>query len=182
MHVQARYRLQLGLTLSLAAFLAACSSISETTRNAMSAVTPYKVEVVQGNFVSREQVQALQPGMSRQQVREILGTPLMTSVFHGDRWEYVFTIKRQGVEAQNRKLTVFFDNDRFVRAEGDEMPSEDEFVASLGSSNKKIKVPQLQATEEQLAKHKPAAKADAPATQETAQPRSSYPPLERNYY
>ena len=181
MHVQARYRLQLGLTLSLAAFLAACSSVSETTRNAMSAITPYKVEVVQGNFVSREQVQALQPSMSRQQVREILGTPLVTSVFHADRWEYVFTIKRQGVEAQNRKLTVFFDNDRFVRAEGDEMPSEDEFVASLGNSSKKIKVPQLQATEEQLAKHKPASRADAPAAQEAAQPRNSYPPLERNY-
>ena len=181
MHVQARYRLQLGLTLSLAAFLAACSSVSETTRNAMSAITPYKVEVVQGNFVSREQVQALQPSMSRQQVREILGTPLVTSVFHADRWEYVFTIKRQGVEAQNRKLTVFFDNDRFVRAEGDEMPSEDEFVASLGNSSKKIKVPQLQATEEQLAKHKPTSKADAPTAQEAAPPRNSYPPLERNY-
>ncbi|EXU81668.1 membrane protein SmpA [Comamonas aquatica DA1877] len=171
----------MALTLSLVSLLAACSSVSETTRNAMSSITPYKVEVVQGNFVSREQVQALQPGMSRQQVREILGTPLVTSVFHADRWDYVFTIQRQGVEAQNRKLNVFFEGERFVRAEGDEMPSESEFVATLGKPTGKLKVPNLQASEEQLAKF-PAAKpkaADAVA-RDTAQPQRSYPPLEAN--
>ena len=179
MHVQARCRLQVALTLSLASLLAACSSISETTRSAMSAITPYKVEVVQGNFVSREQVEALQPGMSRQQVREILGTPLVTSVFHADRWEYVFTIKRKNVQEQTRKLTVFFEGERFVRAEGDAMPSEDEFVATLGKPKNKIKVPNLQATEEQLAKF-PAAKAKAPeeSAEEPAPTQRSYPPLE----
>lgn len=181
MHVHARCRLRVTLTLSLVSLLAACSSLGETTRNAMSSITPYKVEVVQGNFVSREQVQALQPGMSRQQVREILGTPLVTSVFHADRWDYVFTIQRQGVEAQNRKLNVFFEGERFVRAEGDEMPSESEFVATLGKPTGKLKVPNLQASEEQLAKF-PAAKpkaADAVA-RDTAQPQRSYPPLEAN--
>lgn len=180
MHVQARCHLKVALTLSIASLLAACSSVGETTRNAMSAITPYKMEVVQGNFVSREQVEALQPGMSRQHVREILGTPLVTSVFHDDRWEYVFTIKRQGVEEQNRKLTVFFDGERFVRAEGDEMPSEAEFVATLGKPSGKLKIPNLQATEEQLAKFapKPAAAADT-VVEETAQPQLSYPPLER---
>ena len=178
MHVQARCRLRVALTLSLASLLAACSSIGETTRNAMSAITPYKVEVVQGNFVSREQVQALQPGMSRQHVREILGTPLVTSVFHADRWEYVFTIKRQGVQAQSRKLTVFFEGERFVRAEGDEMPSEDEFVATLGKPTGKIKVPELQATEAQLAKFPAAKKAADETATEAPQPQRSYPPLE----
>ena len=180
MHVQARCHLKVALTLSIASLLAACSSVGETTRNAMSAITPYKMEVVQGNFVSREQVEALQPGMSRQHVREILGTPLVTSVFHDDRWEYVFTIKRQGVEEQNRKLTVFFDGERFVRAEGDEMPSEAEFVATLGKPSEKLKIPNLQATEEQLAKFasKPAVAADT-VVEETAQPQLSYPPLER---
>jgi outer membrane protein assembly factor BamE len=178
MHVQARCHLRLALTLSLASILAACSSIGDTTRNAMSAITPYKVEVVQGNFVSSEQVQALQPGMSRQHVREILGTPLVTSVFHADRWEYVFTIKRQGVQEQSRKLTVFFDGERFVRAEGDEMPSESEFVATLGKPNNKLKIPNLQATEEQLAKFPSQPKAAESAEQDTAAPQRSYPPLE----
>ena len=77
---------------------AAAASTAQPQRFADS-ITPYKVEVVQGNFVSKEQVEALKPGMSRQQVRDILGTPLVTSVFHGDRWDYVFTLKRQGVRA-----------------------------------------------------------------------------------
>ena len=179
MHVQARCRLRVVLTLSLATILAACSSVSETTRNAMSAITPYKVEVVQGNFVSREQVDALEPGMSRQHVREILGTPLVTSVFHADRWEYVFTIKRKGVQEQTRKLTVFFEGERFVRAEGDPMPSESEFVATLGKPTGKLKIPNLQASEEQLAKYPVKPKAVEPSTEEALPIQRSYPPLER---
>jgi outer membrane protein assembly factor BamE len=101
-----------------------------------SVVTPYKIDVVQGNFVSREQVEALQPGMSRQQVRDILGTPLVTSLFHADRWEYVFTIKRPGEEIQTRKLTVFFQGDLLQRFEGDPMPSETEFVAPSGRAQR----------------------------------------------
>lgn len=153
MPVTACYRFRMALTLSSAAFLVACGSVSDTTRSAMNAIAPYKVEVVQGNFVSYEQVSALQPGMSRQQVRDVLGTPLVTSVFHADRWEYIFTIKRQGVDEQNRKLSVFFEGDRFTHAEGDAMPTESEFVSTLGKPDGKLKIPQLQATEEQLAKY-----------------------------
>ena len=123
------------------AVLAGCGSFDGASRRVANAITPYKIDIVQGNFVSREQVQALQPGMSRQQVREILGTPLVTSVFHGDRWEYVFTIKRPSSEMESRKLTVFFQGDTLARFEGDEMPSETEFVATLGSHKGKPKVP-----------------------------------------
>lgn len=146
-------------------------------------VTPYRADVVQGNFVSREQVDALQPGMSRQQVREILGTPLMTSLFHANRWEYVFTIRRQGVPDQSRHLTVFFDGDRFARAEGDEMPTEQDFVASLSSTVKNAKVPPLEATEAQLARFPKAGDAQAGDAAQKAEPapaapQASYPPLE----
>lgn len=182
MHVKARSCLRLTLPLSLAAVLAACSSINDATRSAMDAITPYKMEVVQGNFVSREQVQALQLGMNRQHVREILGTPLVTSVFHEDRWEYVFTINRQGVAQQRRKLTVFFENDRLSKFEGDEMPSETEFVAALGKPLSQRKVPELQASEAQLAKF-PASKARTEAASASSAPAApastrSYPPLE----
>ena len=91
---------------------------------------------MQGNFVSKEQVEALKPGMSRQQVRDILGTPLLTSIFHADRWDYVFTLKRQGVPPQERKLAVFFKGNVLDRFEGDEMPSEAEFVATLDNKRK----------------------------------------------
>ena len=105
---------------------------------------------MQGNFVSKEQVEALKPGMSRQQVRDILGTPLVTSVFHADRWDYVFTLKRQGVEPQQRKLTVYFKGDVLERVEGDPMPSEAEFVATLDNKRKSAKVPPLEASEDKL--------------------------------
>src|SRR5512133_480602 len=94
--------------LAACALAAGCGTFDNASQRIAGLVTPYKVEVVQGNFVSKEQVDAIKPGMSRQQVRDILGTPLVTSVFHADRWDYVFTLKRQGVPAQERKLAVFF--------------------------------------------------------------------------
>ena len=173
MLVPARWGAHRGAIVLLAAGLAGCAGTGERVA---SIVTPYKVDVVQGNFISREQVQALQPGMGRQQVREILGTPLMVSLFHGDRWEYVFTLKRPDVQAQTRKLTVFFKDNMMDRVEGDEMPTEAEFVASLSSKRATAKVPQLEATETQLERFPKATPAPAPAA--TPAPATSYPPLE----
>lgn len=183
MPVKARCSARLGLVLLIGASMAAlagCGSLDGASSRIAGIVKPYKVDVVQGNFVSREQVQALQPGMSRQQVREILGTPLVTSLFHSDRWEYVFTLKRPGEDIQTRKLTVFFKGDVLERSEGDEMPSETEFVATLGGRDgSKGKVPTLEATPEQLAKYPPSAKpAQAPAAATTAPAPTSYPPLD----
>jgi outer membrane protein assembly factor BamE len=114
--------------------------------------------------------------MGRQQVRDILGTPLVTSLFHADRWEYVFTLKRPGVEAQTRKLTVFFKGDALERYEGDEMPTESDFVAGLDTRKGKHSIPSLEATEAQLAKY-PAPAADK-AEPVPAEPARRYPPLE----
>jgi outer membrane protein assembly factor BamE len=160
--------------------LGACSSIGNSTRGALTAVTPYKVEVVQGNFVSKEQVAALKPGMSRQQAREILGTSLLTDVFHSNRWDYVFTIRRQGVEPQQRRLTLYFNGDVLDRFEGDPMPSEEEFVATLDTRARSGKAPPLEATEDQLKKYDPKDK-DKQSEDETKAPPplpAAYPPLE----
>ena len=139
-----------------------------------------QVEVVQGNFVSKEQVEALKPGMSRQQVRDILGTPLVTSIFHADRWDYVFTLKRQGVQPQERRLAVFFKGDALERFEGDEMPSEAEFVATLDNKRKARKVPAARGQRGQLKQFAPGAACAAAAAAGRASPRrrASYPPLE----
>ena len=164
--------------------LGACSGFTERTRGALAAVTPYKVEVVQGNFVSKEQVAALKPGMSRQQVREILGTSLLNDVFHANRWDYVFTIRRQGVDPQERHLTVFFNVELLDRFEGDEMPSEEEFVATLDTRKKSGKVPTLEASEDDLKKYAPKddeKKADAAKSAASASLPplpAAYPPLE----
>jgi outer membrane protein assembly factor BamE len=182
MPVQAHRSARLGVTLFIGACLTAmagCSSLNGAGSRLASVVTPYRVDVVQGNFVSREQVEALQAGMSRQQVRDILGTPLVTSLFHANRWEYVFTLKRPGQEIETRKLTVFFQGDVLERFEGDTMPSETEFVASLGSRSGKGKVPVLEATEAQLARFPaPERAAKAPPAPPAEAAPASYPPLE----
>ena len=143
--------------------LASCSSgtMNDSAINPVNWITPYKVDVIQGNFVSKEQVEQLQAGMSRDQVKGLLGTPLMASLFHADRWDYVFTLKRQGVEPQSFKYTVFFKGDQLERFEGDAMPSEAEFISTLSNKRKLGKVPVLEATEEQL---KSAEKSKSPAS------------------
>ena len=167
--------------------LASCSNgtLRSSTINPVNWITPYKVDVIQGNFVSREQVEQLQAGMTRDQVKAVLGTPLLSSLFHADRWDYVFTLKRQGVEPQSFKYTVFFKGDQLERFSGDSMPSEAEFISTL--SNKRVlgKVPVLQASEEQLkaAEKSSASKANADTRLDTvsvpAGPSSTvYPPLE----
>lgn len=97
---------------------------------------PYKTDVTQGNFVSKEQVSSLKLGMPRAQVMDILGTPLLVSVFHADRWEYVFTLKRQGVDTKPHKLTVFFKGDLLDKIDGSEMPTEQEFIDALSGTKK----------------------------------------------
>ena len=165
------------LGLAACAALGGCGTINSATQGLASSLAPYKVEVVQGNFVSREQVEALKPGMSRQQVRDILGTPLVASVFHTERWDYVFTLKRQGAVAQARKLTVYFKGNEMDRFEGDPMPSEAEFVATLDNKRKQAKVPVLEASEEALGKFsgRPAAQ---PGPAPEAPAAVNYPPLE----
>jgi outer membrane protein assembly factor BamE len=100
------HRARLSLFILACASLTGCGSFNGASSSIAGLVTPYKIDVVQGNFVSKEQAAALTPGMTRGQVRGILGSPLLTSIFHADRWDYVFTFKRQGVEPQARRVTV----------------------------------------------------------------------------
>ena len=168
---------RLALAAAACAVLAGCGSFDGATQRMAASITPYKVEVVQGNFVSKEQAEALKAGMSRQQVRDLLGTPLMASVFHGDRWDYVFTLRRKGVDAQTRRLTVFFKGDVLERFEGDEMPTEAEFVATLDAKRKAGKVPVLELSEDRL-KQLPVRTEAAAEPVAQPSPAASYPPLE----
>ena len=165
-------RLRRGLAVAVCAstlMLTACSSL----------VNPYRPEVVQGNFVSQEQVQALRLGMPRQMVRDILGTPLVTSLFHSDRWDYAFTINRQGAEPQQRRFSVFFKGDALDRVEGDPLPTEAEFAAKLDTRKAPKKLPELKASAEALAKFPAKAPvAPAPAKAASSSAPLTYPPLE----
>ena len=183
-----RYSIRSALKVSVLAAsvcmgLTACGSFSGVS-SPVNWITPYRVDIIQGNFVSKEQVEQLQAGMARAQVKEILGTPLITSLFHADRWDYVFTLKRQGVEPQSYKYTVFFKGDQLERFEGDAMPSEAEFISKLDNKRKLGKVPPLQATDEQLraadkpSSARPAAAAGSSAAVPVGPQTTVYPPLE----
>ena len=160
-------------------FVALACVVAGLGLTACSSNLIYKPEVVQGNFVSREQVQALRAGMPRQAVRDVLGTPLVTSLFHADRWDYAFTIRRQGAEPQQRRFSVFFKGDGLDRIEGDPLPTEAEFAAKLDNRRPPTKLPELKATEADLAKF-PAKPAPAAGAAQSAAPAGpvSYPPLE----
>lgn len=80
----------------------------------------YRIDIQQGNVVSQEAVAQLRPGMTRDQVRFLLGTPLLQDVFHADRWDYVYRLdRRQASTVEEGRLAVFFDKTgRVERWEG----------------------------------------------------------------
>lgn len=180
MPVFTAYRLT--LLAAACAALSACSSFNNVTGRVGNLVSPYKVDVVQGNFVSKEQKDALQIGMPRAQVRDILGAPLVSSVFHADRWDYVFTFQRQGQEPQQRKLTVYFKGDELNKVDSDELISEQEFVSSLSVGRRFGKVPLLEVPPEVLREFglpsAAAASSSAAVSAATTAAATRYPPLE----
>ena len=91
--------------------LAACSVVDQ--------VTPYKLDIQQGNVVTQDMVAKLKPGMTKAQVRFILGTPLITDVFHADRWDYVYRYQKAGTLTEERRVTLIFDGDTLKQVSGD---------------------------------------------------------------
>lgn len=159
------------------AALAGCQSL-QSSDSFLGVVTPYKVEVVQGNVVTKEQAEFVKPGMSRAQVRDVLGSPLLTDPFHGDRWDYVFTIHRQGAEPQLRRVVVRFEGEVLKSVDtGGELPSERDFVASIDTFKTARNAPALELTPEQV-KALPQPAAIAPSEAEPVGPVRDYPPLE----
>jgi len=175
--------------LTLVIGLSGCSSFNTSSLNTskinpVNWITPYRVDMIQGNFLSKEQVGMLKTGMSRVQVKDTLGTPLVSSLFHQDRWDYVFTLKRQGVEPQSFKYTVYFKGDELERFEGDTMPTEADFIATLASARKFAKALPLEATQDQLRSAEKSTASNATTSDpgktavEAPAPATAYPPLE----
>jgi len=80
----------------------------------------YKLEIQQGNVVTQEMIDKLKPGMTRSQVRYVMGTPLVTDPFHPDRWDYYYYLRRsKDKTGESRHLTVIFRNDVLAEVEGD---------------------------------------------------------------
>jgi len=120
--------------------LTACSNTPAVT----SYLTPYRVDVRQGNYVTQDMVARLKLGMSRDQVRFALGTPLVADMFHADRWDYVYRFQPGRGEAQSRRLVVFFEDGKLVRVGGDvvaETAASKEAAAASAPSARVIDVP-----------------------------------------
>ena len=108
--------------LALAALaLGGCKSLDEQLPTWRS-FGVYKIDINQGNYLSQDMVDKLKIGMTQPQVKQLLGTPLVTSPFRKDRWDYVYEYTRQGQVIEHRNFTVYFADGKLTRWEGDAMP------------------------------------------------------------
>ncbi|MEF8701133.1 MAG: outer membrane protein assembly factor BamE [Candidatus Accumulibacter sp. UW26] len=105
-------------TIALCTFTA-CTSVPRIVKE-------YRIDVQQGNVLTQEMVSQLRPGLSRDQVRFILGTPVLMDMFHVNRWDYFYSLQKgRSGEVETRRFTVFFDADgRLLRVSGDVAPAQ----------------------------------------------------------
>lgn len=93
--------------------------------------TPYRITIQQGNFVSQEMAAQVKEGMTREQVRFLLGTALLTDMFHADRWDYVFRLLKPSGELTTSRVTVFFKKSLVAKIERGELPNEQEYLTRI---------------------------------------------------
>ncbi len=101
-------------TLHVLLLLAGCSSVPSLL---------YRIEIQQGNVITHEMMEKLKPGMTRAQVRFVLGSPMISDAFHGNRWDYVYRLEQEGRLIEQHRITVFFEDDRMTHTEGRLRPS-----------------------------------------------------------
>jgi outer membrane protein assembly factor BamE len=145
-HFRVRTRF-LGVLATSLFILAGCTSLENKPitdsidRPIMSRLfNPYRPDVVQGNFVSKEQLESIRVGMNRDQVKQILGTPLIKDYFHKDRWDYAFMYRVGSTqEDEKRKIYLYFEGSTLKKIDADPVPSEQQFVDEIDSIKKNQK-------------------------------------------
>jgi outer membrane protein assembly factor BamE len=167
--------IQISCLLAAVALLAGCEALQRTD-SVFGFITPYRIDIVQGNAVTKEQAALLKPGLTRLQVRDVLGAPLMADPFHATRWDYIFTLRRTGAELQRRSVIILFEGDVVKSVDAPDLPSEREFVASI-SRFKSPREQKLELSEAERAALPLPPKREAPAA-EPMGPVRDYPPLE----
>jgi len=107
-------------------FLAGCESFYQVAdyipESASRLSLMYRPDIQQGNVIDQDMVNKLKPGMSKRQVGYLLGTPALIDSFHQDRWDYVYTLKKNREEFVQKDLTLFFENDQLTQIKGDYRP------------------------------------------------------------
>ena len=97
----------------------------------------YRPDIQQGNFISKEMVAQLKLGMTPEQVRFVLGTPLLTDVFHETRWDYPFRIRKGNGEVTSSRVVVFFKEGRVSHFEGGDLPEENDYLLRIAAPQNK---------------------------------------------
>jgi outer membrane protein assembly factor BamE len=126
-------RLSIITALSIALLLSGCN-------------LTYKIDVQQGNVVTAEQLEQLKKGMTKREVRYLLGTPLVVDPFHKDRWEYYYSFRAgNSKQAEHRRITIVFDNEAFREIQGDVIAGERSILppqAEASTGGTKVTEPQ----------------------------------------
>ena len=100
--------------------------------------SPYRPDIQQGNFVSAEMLSQLKVGQTREQVRFLLGTPMLMDMFHADRWDYPFYLARGNGELTTSRVTIYFKDDVVERFEGGNLPTEREYIDRIAGPARKV--------------------------------------------
>lgn len=117
--------------LCVAVLLGGCSRVPM-----LPGLTPFKMDIQQGNYVTQDMVAKLKPGMSKAQVRFALGTPLVVDPFHAERWDYIYVLQKRGKVVEQRRLIVVFADEKLLRLEGD-VTSKPSDAAAASAANSK---------------------------------------------
>lgn len=102
-----------------ALLLAACSNYSAN----LPSIKPYKMDIQQGNVVTPKMMMQLRPGMTKAQVRFVMGTPLIADSFHANRWDYFYRMQKSGKIIEQRRVILDFEDEKLKRVRGDVVPA-----------------------------------------------------------
>ncbi|MBO9481651.1 outer membrane protein assembly factor BamE [Salinisphaera sp. G21_0] len=116
----------LAAALFSATLLTGCASSTDSGSKLISFPGAYKIDIQQGNVITREMVNQLRPGMTRAQVQYVMGTPLIEDTFNSNRWDYIYSLQPGGKSREQKTVTLFFVNDQLHSIQGDLVPGSDQ--------------------------------------------------------
>jgi outer membrane protein assembly factor BamE (lipoprotein component of BamABCDE complex)/ketosteroid isomerase-like protein len=133
-------------------FVLVVASLESGCGAKLPSVKPFKMEVQQGNVVTSKMLLQLRPGMTRSQVRYIMGTPLIVDSFRDNRWDYFYELRKEGKIIEKRRVILDFDKDSLVSVRGDVIPSaENPDVKTIAEApQKKVEEAKAQSWTERL--------------------------------
>ncbi|MBI3229395.1 MAG: outer membrane protein assembly factor BamE, partial [Burkholderiales bacterium] len=101
------------------------------SQRALWFISPYRITIQQGNFISQEMMAQVKTGMTKDQARFILGTPLLNDVFHGERWDYPFRLQKGSGETTTSRIALYFKDGKIDRIESGDLPTENEYLSRI---------------------------------------------------